>query len=132
MAAVTGLVAQGAGPSQTLYDRIRIELERRAGEIHRFVSSPLAPSSQKPLSSSLEADPPPATSIDLGQPEESDEQWLARLDVEWKRWTEQILMIRSVFTHLDRTYVLKNPSLSLIWYVLGHSRPAAATADFIC
>lgn len=36
----------------------------------------------------------------------------------WLAHCQQMLMIRSIFLFLDRTYVLQNPTVHSIWYVL--------------
>ena len=102
-----GLLSGPGAPQmgQTLYDRIRIEVERRVGEIARRLRAPIE-----------EADEAAAA-----------ESWLRRLELEWKRFLDQMvrgrsrarltpqLMVRSVFLHLDRTFVLHRPSLLSIW-----------------
>ncbi|KAK9900398.1 Cullin-domain-containing protein [Cystobasidium minutum MCA 4210] len=74
--------------SQTLYDRIKIEIERKIGE----------------------------TSVSLRNLDIADgAAWLHALDTAWKAYTEKILLIRSIFLHLDRTYVLQTPELLSLW-----------------
>ncbi|GAA5975364.1 hypothetical protein JCM5350_006451 [Sporobolomyces pararoseus] len=85
-------VASGPSNSQTLYDRIRMEIERQAGEIRRVLLS--------------------------DQNEETtgkEESWLAGFDKEGKQFLNQMLLVRSIFLQLDRTYVLQSPALLSIW-----------------
>lgn len=82
-------VSSGASTAQSLYDRIRLEVERQTVEIRKEL-----------ISSGAEG---------------SEEQWLAGWEAQAKRFLEQVLLIRSVFLHLDRTYVLKEPGLLSLW-----------------
>lgn len=37
----------------------------------------------------------------------------------WLSHCQQMIMIRSIFLYLDRTYVLQNPTVHSIWLVLN-------------
>ena len=41
--------------------------------------------------------------------------FLKSLDAAWQSHCRQMIMIRSIFLYLDRTYVLQNPSVTSIW-----------------
>lgn len=41
--------------------------------------------------------------------------FLKRMDDCWRAHCRQMIMIRSIFLYLDRTYVLQNPSIHSIW-----------------
>ena len=47
--------------------------------------------------------------------EGSDEGFLGVWEKEARLWIEQVLLIRSVFLHLDRTWVIDQPGLLSIW-----------------
>ncbi|ORY70774.1 Cullin family-domain-containing protein [Leucosporidium creatinivorum] len=81
-------VSNGAATAQTLYDRIRLEVERQTVEVRKEL-------------------------VNAG--DESEETWLGRWETTAKRYLEQVLLIRSVFLHLDRTYVLKEQGLLSLW-----------------
>ena len=85
-----GAVAGGAATGQILYDRIRLEIERQAGEIKKEL---------------LKSDC--STGV--------EEVWMKGLEGEWKAFLEQMLLIRSIFLHLDRTFVLQSSGLLGIW-----------------
>lgn len=85
-----GAVAGGSGTGQILYDRIRMEIERQAGDIRREL-------------------------LKLDMSSGSEELWLNSLEGEWKAFLEQMLLIRSIFLHLDRTFVLQSAGLLGIW-----------------
>lgn len=40
---------------------------------------------------------------------------LKRMNHCWESHCQQMIMIRSIFLYLDRTYVLQNPSIYSIW-----------------
>lgn len=85
-----GAVAGGAGTGQVLYDRIRMEIERQVGEIRK--------------------------ELHRGEVVQgTEEEWMGLLELEWKRLLEQMLLIRSIFLHLDRTFVLQSAGLLSIW-----------------
>ncbi|GAA6015035.1 hypothetical protein JCM10207_008711 [Rhodosporidiobolus poonsookiae] len=84
-------VASGASNSQLLYDRIRMEIERQAGEVRRAL----------------------AKTDDVG--EGSEERWLGEFARESQQFLDQMLLVRSIFLQLDRTYVLQKPGLLSIW-----------------
>lgn len=44
-----------------------------------------------------------------------DQQFLRALNQSWHEHCRQMLMIRSIFLYLDRTYVLQNKNLLSIW-----------------
>lgn len=44
--------------------------------------------------------------------------FLKRINDCWRAHCRQMIMIRSIFLYLDRTYVLQNPSIHSIWYLL--------------
>ncbi|GAA6006124.1 hypothetical protein JCM11491_002039 [Sporobolomyces phaffii] len=83
-------VASGPTNSQTLYDRIRMEIERHAGDIRRALSS-------------------------ASDGEHEEETWLGEFEREGRRFLSQMLLVRSIFLQLDRTYVLQSPALLSIW-----------------
>ncbi|GAA5826653.1 hypothetical protein JCM5353_005003 [Sporobolomyces roseus] len=84
-------VASGPTNSQTLYDRIRMEIERQAGEIRRVLNST------------------------GGSSAGTEEKWLKEFETEGKQFLDQMLLVRSIFLQLDRTYVLQSPGLLSIW-----------------
>lgn len=45
----------------------------------------------------------------------ADKEFLAGWEREARQWTEQVLLIRSVLLHLDRTWVLEQQGLMSIW-----------------
>ncbi|XP_075976717.1 cullin 4 isoform X2 [Anticarsia gemmatalis] len=54
--------------------------------------------------------------IDQFLSESMDRQvFLKRMDDCWRAHCRQMIMIRSIFLYLDRTYVLQNPSIHSIW-----------------
>lgn len=87
--------------AQTLYDRIRIELERKVGEVKRALVKNLPPWSEQD-----------------GPTDDAAEVWLQQLNEEWNAFSQQLSLIRAIFTHLDRTFVLQRKSLLSIWSVL--------------
>jgi len=42
--------------------------------------------------------------------------FLKKMNECWQSHCRQMIMIRSIFLYLDRTYVLQNPGISSIWY----------------
>lgn len=44
--------------------------------------------------------------------------FLKKMNECWQSHCRQMIMIRSIFLYLDRTYVLQNPSISSIWLVV--------------
>lgn len=42
--------------------------------------------------------------------------YLKKMDECWQSHCQQMIMIRSIFLYLDRTYVLQNPTVHSIWY----------------
>jgi len=94
-----GYINSTSTSAQTLYDRIRIELERRIGELKLTLSrSPDLPSS-----------------LDAGETQDAKHRWLRLLESEWQAFTTQLNMIRSIFLQLDRVYVLNRKGLLSIW-----------------
>ncbi|KAM0754279.1 Cullin-domain-containing protein [Meredithblackwellia eburnea MCA 4105] len=85
-----GAVGRGQGTGQILHDRLRMEIERNALEVKREL---------------LKLD------VVLGE----EEIWLGVLEVEWKGFLERMLLVRSIFLHLDRTFVLQSAGLLSIW-----------------
>ncbi len=85
--------AVGAGPStsQSLYERLKLEIERQTGQVNRSIRQAV---------------------------EGSDEGFLVVWEKEARLWIEQLLLIRSVFLHLDRTWLIDQPGLLSIWYAL--------------
>lgn len=41
--------------------------------------------------------------------------YLKKMDECWQSHCQQMIMIRSIFLYLDRTYVLQNPTVHSIW-----------------
>ncbi|KAI5475121.1 cullin 4 [Pseudohyphozyma bogoriensis] len=82
-------VAKGNETSQTLYDKIRMEIERYSGVVRGVLEERAA--------------------------REEDEGWLDGVRKEWEEWERGVLLIRSVVLGLDRTYVLRSPGLLSIW-----------------
>lgn len=41
--------------------------------------------------------------------------FLKKMNYCWQSHCRQMIMIRSIFLYLDRTYVLQNPSIHSIW-----------------
>ncbi|KAL8293161.1 hypothetical protein RQP46_000855 [Phenoliferia psychrophenolica] len=85
-----GAVGRGNGTGQILYDRIRMEIERNAGEVRKALLVP-----------------------EVVQGEE--DRWLTVLEAEWKRYLDQVLLVRAIFLHLDRTFVLQSTGLLSLW-----------------
>ncbi|KAM0790651.1 hypothetical protein ACM66B_004511 [Microbotryomycetes sp. NB124-2] len=85
-------VSAGPSYSATLYDKLRLEIERAAGSVRRQLLTDQARSAA-------------ATS----------DEWLQLFDSLTKQYTQQVLLVRSVFLYLDRTYVLANKDLLPIW-----------------
>ncbi|CAD6586280.1 MAG: Cullin-4 [Cyphobasidiales sp. Tagirdzhanova-0007] len=89
-----GLVGASSGDvsknstAQTLYDRIRIEVERKVGETAHSLNI-----------------------LDTA----NGETWLAEIQKIWTTFNEKMLLIRSIFLHLDRTFVLHTTSLLSLW-----------------
>jgi len=105
-----GIVSgSGSVVAQTLYDRIRIEVERKVGDSASFLR---------------------------GLDTTDGEAWLGELEWIWKAFNGQMvryvfpslpllqttdgfamqkLMVRSIFLHLDRTFVLQTPGLLSLW-----------------
>lgn len=73
-----------------MYDRIRMEIERQVGDIRKELCRG-----------------------EVGKG--TEEEWMRLLELEWKRFLEQMLLIRSIFLHLDRTFVLQSAGLLSIW-----------------
>lgn len=88
-------VAAGPQTCQLLYDRIRMEIERETGELRKIL----------------------AGSADGMMHEGQEEKWMNEFEREGKRFLDQVLLIRSIFLQLDRTYVLNSAGLLSIWYV---------------
>lgn len=86
--------------AQTLYDRIRIELEKKVGQV------------KKDLMARLPTRSGPADERD---DDDAAETWLQHLNEEWNAFSQQLSLIRAVFTHLDRTFVLQRKDLLSIW-----------------
>ncbi|KAK4052424.1 hypothetical protein OIV83_002226 [Microbotryomycetes sp. JL201] len=82
-------VQAGSSYSATLYDKLRLEIERAASSIRRKLASE--------------------------QSTATNHEWLQLFETLAKEYTQQILLIRSVFLYLDRTYVLGNKELLPIW-----------------
>ncbi|GAA5912728.1 cullin family protein [Sporobolomyces salmoneus] len=87
-------VASGALNCQVLYDRIRMEIERQAGEVRRVLGT-------------SEEDSTLATG--------KEERWLSEFVKEGRQFLNQMLLVRSIFLQLDRTYVLQSPALLSLW-----------------
>ncbi|GAA5869095.1 hypothetical protein JCM8547_008696 [Rhodosporidiobolus lusitaniae] len=85
------VVASGAATSQLLYDRIRMEIERAAGGCR----AALREGGEKT--------------------DEGEERWLGEVEKEGRGYLEKMLLVRSVFLTLERTYVLQTPGLESIW-----------------
>lgn len=85
-----GAVGRGQGTGQILYDRIRMEIERNAGEVRKALLVP---------------------DVVAGE----EERWLTLLEGEWKAYLEQVLLVRAIFLHLDRTFVLQSAGLLSLW-----------------
>ncbi|GAA5868593.1 hypothetical protein JCM1840_005500 [Sporobolomyces johnsonii] len=84
-------VASGPSNCQLLYDRIRVEIERQAGDVRRVLA-------------------------EKGDVVEGmEERWLSGFEKEGKQFLDQMLLVRSIFLQLDRTYVLQAPGLLSIW-----------------
>lgn len=86
-------VASGPQTCQLLYDRIKMETERETGEIRRA----LVGSGDEPLM------------------EGQEEHWMEQFQREGKQFLDQVLLVRSIFLYLDRTYVLSSAELLSIW-----------------
>ncbi|KAL3847408.1 hypothetical protein ACJMK2_018321 [Sinanodonta woodiana] len=66
------------------------------------------------------------------------EQFLKKIDQYWQAHCRQMIMIRSIFLFLDRTYVLQNSSIMSIWdmgldlfraHIVGHHIVQTRTVD---
>ena len=44
--------------------------------------------------------------------------FLKRMNECWQSHCQQMIMIRGIFLYLDRTYVLQNPTIHSIWWVV--------------
>jgi len=112
------VVHKGNDPAQQLYDRLRLELERAAGDLRRSLAAPVPDSAASTTTASSA----------LGVKAAAHEAWIKLFDDEVGRFGDQVLLVRSVFLHLDRTYVLQSPTLLSIWSVvfLPPSRRLAA------
>ncbi|TNY22886.1 Cullin family-domain-containing protein [Rhodotorula diobovata] len=99
------VVHQGSQHAQQLYDRVRLEVERAAGDLRRELAA-------QPSSSS-------SVGVGAGQGGADDaqarERWIAKFDHEAESFARQVLLVRSVLLHLDRTFVLQSPALLSIW-----------------
>jgi cullin-4 len=69
-----------------------MEIERQAGEIRRVLLSD-------------ESD----------QMTGKEEKWLGEFEKEGRQFLNQMLLVRSIFLQLDRTYVLQSPALLSLW-----------------
>ncbi|GAA6031535.1 hypothetical protein JCM8097_006505 [Rhodosporidiobolus ruineniae] len=85
-------VANGSSTCQTLYDRIRLEIERHAGDVRRTLAA-----------------------AGDGAVEGHEESWLGEFEREGKLFLDQMLLVRSIFLQLDRTWVLSTPGMLSIW-----------------
>ncbi|GAA5899821.1 hypothetical protein JCM8208_004573 [Rhodotorula glutinis] len=99
------VVTKGSDPAQQLYDRLRLELERAAGDLRRSLAAPVPDSAASATTASSA----------LGDKAAAHEAWIKLFDDEVGRFGDQVLLVRSVFLHLDRTYVLQSPALLSIW-----------------
>lgn len=70
-----------------------MEIERQTGEIRRALAGTRG------------------ESLSEGQ----EEQWMGAFEREGKQFLDQMLLVRSIFLHLDRSYVLAAPDLFSIW-----------------
>ncbi|GAA5882845.1 hypothetical protein JCM3774_006868 [Rhodotorula dairenensis] len=87
-------VASGPQTCQLLYDRIKMETERQTGEIRRALGGV---GGNEPLM------------------EGQEEHWMEQFQREGKQFLDQVLLVRSIFLYLDRTYVLSSAELLSIW-----------------
>ncbi|GAA5832696.1 hypothetical protein JCM11251_005725 [Rhodosporidiobolus azoricus] len=85
-------VASGSGTSQTLYERVKMEVERAVGDVRRALSR----------------------ESDAGE-DGKEERWLSDFEKEGKTFLQQISLSRSILLQLDRTFVLQTPGLLSIW-----------------
>ncbi|GAA5889294.1 hypothetical protein JCM6882_000698 [Rhodosporidiobolus microsporus] len=85
-------VASGAGTSQTLYDRVKMEIERAVRDVRRALSAAGAE-----------------------ETEGKEERWLGEFEREGKTFLQQMSLSRSILLQLDRTFVLQTPGLLSIW-----------------
>lgn len=94
-----GYISSKNEHASILYDRIRIEVERRVGEIkHTLLSSSLLPGSSS-----------------IGAVSGNVPEWLALLHEQWLTFENQLNMVRGIFLHLDRGFVLQRKDLLSIW-----------------
>lgn len=107
--------------AQTLYDRIRIELERKVGDIKRTLSY----STTNPELASQSQQAPDQQQQPKAPQNDAAEAWLKHVNDEWNAFSQQLSLIRSVFTPLDRTFVLARKDLLSIWCVLPSSMATA-------
>lgn len=94
------MAASSTGIAEVLYDRIRLELERKVGGI------------KQSLTHSINIRSSEADSTD-----DAAQLFLITLHDEWNAFARQLSLIRSIFTPLDRTYVLQRKDLLGIWCV---------------
>lgn len=87
-------VASGPQTCQLLYDRIKMETERQTGEIRRALAGPGG---------------------DDTLMEGQEEHWMEQFQREGKQFLDQVLLVRSIFLYLDRTFVLSSAELLSIW-----------------
>ncbi|GAA5935007.1 hypothetical protein JCM3775_004674 [Rhodotorula graminis] len=99
------VVHKGNDAAQQLYDRLRLELERAAGDLRRSLAAPVPDSAATAT----------ADGSALGVKASAHEAWIKLFVDEVGRFGDQVLLVRSVFLHLDRTYVLQSSALLSIW-----------------
>lgn len=85
------IVLNGRNSSQSLYDKIKMEIEKQASQIRKSLAE---------LTST-----------------ENQESWLRNLKLEWKRYCDALILVRSVFLGLDRGFILNSVGLLSIWFV---------------
>ncbi|GAA5986059.1 hypothetical protein JCM10908_006388 [Rhodotorula pacifica] len=90
-------VSSGPQTCQLLYDRIKMETERQTGEIRRALVGGAADGGDDVLM------------------EGQEEHWMEQFQREGKQFLDQVLLVRSIFLYLDRTYVLSSAELLSIW-----------------
>ncbi|GAA98842.1 uncharacterized protein L969DRAFT_24916 [Mixia osmundae IAM 14324] len=87
-----GLVSTGPEACQTLYDRLRIEIERAAGDLRK--------ASIEDIQAAQSHDGP---------------SWLTSFESRWKEYLGTITLLRDLFLYLDRAYLADQPGLLWMW-----------------
>ncbi|KAK4056958.1 hypothetical protein OIO90_001858 [Microbotryomycetes sp. JL221] len=102
------LIAAGSNHSLSLYDKLRLEIEKATTLIRKRLIQSKPVDLQYDEQTSFLSSSTTTTTNQL-------DQWLQTFQTESKQFLNQILLIRAVFLFLDRTFVLHNKDLLSIW-----------------